>query len=381
MSRPRQRIQFCTSFDDTRIAYATAGSGPPLLRVGNWLTHLELDWEGPVWSHWFEELSRDRTLIRYDLRGSGLSERSTQHLSLDAWIHDLKSVADDLNLRRFPLLGLCQGATIALAFAARHPDRVSRLVLYGGYTRGAFARDASAKQRKQAEALETMIKVGWGQQNAAYRQVFVDLLMPGCSDEQRRYMATLERESASAGMASRLWRAFHEIDVRDLAHEVEAPTLVLHTRNDGMVPFQEGCRLAELIPDSEFIQLNGENHILTADEPAWGRFISELRRFLSEDVSQDEIRRFPTDGMGDGSEHGEPHLAQEGFSSLTPREREVLDLMAQGRSNGEIAEQLFISPKTVRNHVTHIFSKLHVGRRAEAIVQAREVGFGRNGAA
>lgn len=362
------------------MAYATAGSGPPLVRVGNWLTHLELDWEGPVWSHWFEELSRDRTLIRYDLRGSGLSERSRSNLSLDAWVRDLEAVADDLNLRRFPLLGLCQGATIALAFAARHPERVSRLVLYGGYTRGAFAHGASAKQRKQAEALETMIKVGWGRQNAAYRQVFVNLLMPGCSDEQRRYMATLERESASAGTASRLWRAFHEIDVRDLAPKVDVPTLVLHTRNDGMVPFQEGCRLAELIPDSEFVPLNGENHILTAGEPAWSRFLTELRRFLSEDASQDDIRRLPADGLGDGSQHGEPSLAHERFGSLTPREREVLDLMAQGRSNGEIAELLFISPKTVRNHVTHIFSKLQVGRRAEAIVQAREVGFGRNGA-
>lgn len=360
MSRPRQHIRFCTSFDGTRIAYATAGNGPPIVRVGNWLTHLELDWEGPIVAHWFDELSRNRTLLRFDLRGSGLSDRSVREQSIDAWVRDLEAVVEDLGIDRFPLVGYCQGASIAVAYAARHPDRISRLVLYGGYAHGAYAEGAPTAEREKADALAEMIRVGWGRRNAAFRNVFVDLLMPGATDEQQRYLARLERRSASEAAASRLWRAFHEIDVRNLAPRVQAPTLVFHVTNDAMIPFEEGCRLASLIRDSRFVQLDGENHMLLPHEPAWDRFVKELREFLSTE------ERLPAPEVN-------------GFSELTPREREVLDLIAQGASNGQIAEQLFISPKTVRNHVTHIFDKLRVRRRAEAIVQAREVGFGLNG--
>lgn len=351
-----QQIRFCTSFDGTRIAYATMGNGSPLIRVANWVTHLELDRKGPIWPHWFEALSRDHTLVRYDLRGSGLSDRSVDDLSLDAWVRDLDAVVDDLGLDRFSMLGLCQGGSIAVAYAARHPDRVQQLVLYDTYTHGALVEGQRIFERAKTEVLAQMIKVGWGRQNAAFRKVFVDLLVPEGSDEQQQWLADLQRQSTSPEVAARLWRAFHEIDIRDAAPRVQAPTLVFHVKRDAMIPFQMGCRLASLIPGARFVPLDGDNHILLPDEPAWDRFVSELHGFLSED----EL----------------PASEADGFCELTPREREVLDLMAQGISNGQIAEDLFISPKTVRNHVSRIFSKLRVSRRAEAIVQAREVGFG-----
>lgn len=359
MSRPRQHIHFCTSFDGTRIAYATAGTGPPLVRVANWVTHLKLDWEGPIWPHWFEELSREHTLVRYDLRGSGLSDRSVDDLSLDAWVRDLETVVDDLGLDQFSMLGLCQGGSTAVAYAARHPERVRRLVLYDTYTHGALVEGQRIFERAKAEVLTQMIKVGWGRRNAAFRKVFVDLLVPEGSKKQQRWLAELQRQSTSPEMAARLWRAFHEIDVRDLAPRVQAPALVFHVKHDAMIPFRMGCRLASLIPDARFVPLDGENHILLPEEPAWNRFVSELRGFLSDE--------------------GVPASEADGFCELTPREREVLDLVAQGLSNARIAEELFISPKTVRNHVTRIYSKLDVGHRAEAIVQAREAGLGQDG--
>lgn len=354
-----QEIRFCTSFDGTRIAYATMGEGPPLIRVANWVTHLEHDRHGPIWGPWFEELSRHHTLVRYDLRGSGLSDRSVDDVSLDAWVRDLETVVDALGIERFSLIGLCQGGGIAVAFAARHPDRVRRLVLYDTYAQGALVDGEALSEHAKAEVLTQVIKVGWGRQNAAFRKVFVDLLVPEGSDEQQQWLADLQRRSTSAEMAARLWRAFHEIDIRDMAPKVDAPALVFHVKNDAMIPFQKGCRLASLIPDARFVPLEGENHILLPDEPAWEQFVSELHGFLSEN----EL----------------PSVQENGFSELTPREREVLDLMARGISNSQIAERLFISPKTVRNHVSHIFSKLCVSRRAEAIVQAREAGFGHNG--
>lgn len=355
-----QKIRFCTSADGTRIAYATAGTGAPIVRVANWLTHLELDWKGPIWSHWFEALSRKRQLVRYDLRGSGLSERSVDDLSLDAWIRDLEAVVDDLELEHFSLMGFCQGGVIAAAYAARHPDRVNRLVLYDSYTHGAFTEGATYFQRMKMETLAQLIRIGWGQSNAAFRKVFASLLMPEGSEEQQTWLAELERRSTTTEMAVHLWKAFHRVDIRDVAPNVRAPALVFHVKNDAMVPFEEGCHLAELIPNARFVPLEGENHILRSDEPAWEQFVSELQSFL-------------------GQSDERPLLREDGFSELTPREHEVLDLMAEGLSNAQIAERLFISPKTVRNHITRIFDKLHVSRRAEAIVQAREVGFGRNG--
>lgn len=354
----KQQIRFCRSLDDVRIAYAISGSGPPLVYVANWLTHLKLDWRSPLWCHWFRELSQGHTLVRFDARGNGLSDRDVDRLSVEAWAQDLATVADDLDLERFPILGFCQGGATAVAYAVRHPERVSRLVLYNSYVQGAFTDGGTAQDRREAEALAEMIEIGWGREATAFRKLFANILVPGASIEQQRWYADLQRRTVSPELAVRLWRAFHAIDIRSLAQQVQVPTLVLHVEGNKMVPFEEGRRLAALIPDARFVSLSGKNHILLEDEPAWPRFLAEVRDFLGTATS----------------EYAAAEL-QQALSELTPREREVLSLMARGLNNDQIAERLVIAPKTVRNYATRIYKKLGVDSRAQAVVLAREIQF------
>jgi pimeloyl-ACP methyl ester carboxylesterase/DNA-binding CsgD family transcriptional regulator len=353
------RIRFCRSVDGARIAFATAGEGPPLVQTPTWLTHLELDWTSAAWRPWIDELARHHTLVRYDLRGCGLSERSPGDgdFSLRAWVADLEAVADALGLSRFPLLGLCQGGAIAAAFAARHPERVSRLVLYGSYVQGALARDPQSRAAREALALGELIESGWGRATPAFREVFACMLLPEAAPEVARALAETERECATPETATRLWIAFHRLDVENVARRVSCPTLVLHARGDGMVPFAEGQRLAALVPGAQFVPLEGRNHILQAGEPAWARFWPEVHGFLGRDAHVSA----PAERNG-----------------LTSRENAVLDQIARGRSNDEIAHLLGIRAKTVRNHITSIFRKLGVRRRAQAIVRARDTGLGRD---
>ena len=347
-------IRFCRSADGVRIAFAAAGGGPPLLQTPTWMTHLELDWECRAWRPWLDELTARHTVVRYDLRGCGLSDRDVEAQSLDSWVADLEAVVDAAGLERFPVFGLCQGAAIAAAYAARHPERVSRLVLYGSYAQGALAR-RSAAAADEATALGTLIETGWGRPVRAFREMFASLLMPDAHPETVRSLAEMERHSAAPAMARRLWLAFHGVDITGAAPEILAPTLVAHCRHDAMVPFDEGRRVAMLVPGARFVALEGCNHILQPEEPCWGRLWDEVHEFLAEGA--------PVAAPGPRT-----------FADLTRREREVLGLVARARSNGEIAETLAISPKTVRNHITRIFGKLGVSRRAEAIVIAREAG-------
>jgi pimeloyl-ACP methyl ester carboxylesterase/DNA-binding CsgD family transcriptional regulator len=354
-----QRIRFCKSRDGVRIAFATAGEGPPLVRVNNWFTHLELDWENPVWRHWSEALAERRMLVRYDPRGSGLSDRDVADLSLDALVADLKAVIDALELRRVPLIGLCQGGVIATAFAARHPERVSRLVLYDSYLHGAFTDDVPEYLARQAQAFSDVIELGWGRKVGAYREMFANLLMPEASSHQIKWIDELQRRSASPATACSLWKIFNSFDVRGEASKVSAPTLVFHVRGDAMVPFEAGRRLAAAIPNGRFVPLEGKNHILRPDEPAWAVFKKELNDFLAADEPAD-------DSMADK------------FSELTAREKDILECIARGLSNPEIAAELRIAEKTVRNHVTSLFSKIGAEHRSQAIVIARKAGLGRD---
>jgi pimeloyl-ACP methyl ester carboxylesterase/DNA-binding CsgD family transcriptional regulator len=357
----QREIRFCRSRDGVRIAYTVSGSGPPLIRVSNWLTHLDLDRENPIWSRWFGEFSNGHQFVLYDPRGTGLSNRQVDAFSLETWVWDLEAVVEDCGFERVDLLGFCQGGPVAIAYAVRHPQRVNRLVLYDSYACGAFACDVSSR-RREAEALSQIIEVGWGQRSAAFRQVFTHLLLPHASPDQQYWLTEMERQSVSAKTAARLWRAFHELDVRSLTGSVRNPTLILHVRGDSMVPFEEGLKLASLIPGASFMPLEGENHILLEDEPAWACFVGEVRSFL-------------------GTSHPEPGPVNQGsywaLRGLTSREYEVLELVASGLSNVQIAEHLCLVPKTVRNHITHIYAKVGVENRAQALIFAREAGLGR----
>ena len=354
----KQQIRFCTARDGVRIAFATAGEGPPLVRVNNWFTHLELDWVNPVWRHWSEFLADRRMLVRYDPRGSGLSDRDPADVSLDALVSDLNAVVDALGLSRFPLIGLCQGGAIAIAYAARHPERVSRLVLYDSYLHGAFVGDAGEKLAHQARTFAQMIELGWGRKVGAFREMFAGLLMPDAGERQQKWIGELQRRSASPAMACRLWNEFNSFDVRAEAAKVAAPALVFHVRGDAMVPFEAGRRLAATLPNARFVPLEGRNHILRADEPAWLVFKKELNDFLGLDEQT---------GAAEARE----------LATLTSREREILDDIARGLTNAQIADRLHIAEKTVRNHVNHVFSKLDARHRAQAIVIARKAGLGR----
>jgi DNA-binding SARP family transcriptional activator/pimeloyl-ACP methyl ester carboxylesterase len=275
----RQQVRFCTAPDGVRIAYATLGEGPPLVKTANWMTHLEYDWKSPLWRHLARELSRERKLVRYDQRGTGLSDREVADLSLDAQLGDLGAVLDAAGLDRVPLLGISQGCRVAVAFAARYPARVSHLILYGGSPRGWKHR--APEVREARAGLQGLIRQGWGRDTPAFRQVFTTLFMPGASAEQATWFNELQRVSTSPENAYRITEALSDVDVTPLLAEVRAPTLVLHATQDAMVPFEEGRLLAAGIPDARFVALDSPNHLLLDDEPAFARFLREIREFLA----------------------------------------------------------------------------------------------------
>lgn len=277
----KQEIGFCTASDGVRVAYSRSGKGSPLVKTANWLNHLEYDWQSPVWRHWLEELTRGHELIRYDERGNGLSDWNVPEISFDAFVRDLEAVVAALGLERFPLLGLSQGCAVSIAYAVRYPERVSRLVLYGGYARGRLHR--GPEDVEQARALLTLIRQGWGRDNPAFRQLFTSSFLPGGTPEQMSWFNELQRITTSADNAVRIREACDRIDVLSLLPRVSAPTLVVHCREDAVVPFDEGRKLAAAIPGARFLPLESRNHILLANEPAWQRFVSELRNFLGDE--------------------------------------------------------------------------------------------------
>jgi pimeloyl-ACP methyl ester carboxylesterase/DNA-binding winged helix-turn-helix (wHTH) protein len=275
----RQDIQFCTASDGVRIAYATVGSGPPLLKTANWLNHLEYDWQSPVWSHLLRALASHHRLIRYDERGNGLSDWDVDDISFEAFVCDLESVAEANGLQKFPLLGISQGCAVSIAYAVRHPERVSHLILYGGYARGRRRRGQPA-QVEQTDALLTLMRQGWGQENPAFRQIFTSLFIPDATAEQVTWFNDLQRMTTSPENAARIRQALDDLDVSGLLPEVRVPTLVLHCRNDAVQPFEEGRRMAAGIPGSRFVALDSRNHMILEHEPARARLLDEISRFV-----------------------------------------------------------------------------------------------------
>jgi len=355
MSAPHQQIRFCTSPDGSRVAYAVTGRGPPLVNAPRWLTHLEYDWQSPLWRPWLAELSRDRTLIRFDQRGNGLSDPNPPSFAFERWIEDLGAVVDAAGLARFDLFGASQGGAAAVAYAARHPERVSRLILYGAYPRGQLRRDESPAAAEEAQALLQIVRLGWGRDDPAFRHVFAMKFMPDGTGEHQAAFDELARACTTGENAVRLLEEFFRIDVRREAEGVRCPTLVMHARHDSRVPHAEGLLFASLVPGARFVTLESRNHLLVETEPAWGAFCTELRAFLA------------------ARDPGEPAA----FAGLTARETEVLELVARGLDNAQIGARLGLSEKTVRNNMTALFDKLEVENRAQAIVRAREAGYGR----
>ena len=353
--KPRQRIRYLRTSDNVRLAWAESGSGPVLIKAANWLTHLEYEWESPVWRHWIRFFTDHFRFVRHDERGCGMTDWNVGDLSFDRWVEDLETIVEAADVREpFSLLGISQGAATCIAYAARHPERVSKLILYGAYARGSLRRGDVDGERIYQLVID-LARVGWGNENPAFRQVFTSRFIPEATDEQTRWFNELCRKSISPENAARLLEARASIEVTDLLGKIRTPTLVIHARDDGIAPIAEGRILATGIPGAQFVELDSKNHILLETEPAWPRFCEAVLEFMELDP---EVPR------GDSV-----------FNSLSPREREILSLMTEGLGNAEIAERLSISEKTVRNHISNLFDKLGVWTRAQAIVFAHDRGF------
>jgi pimeloyl-ACP methyl ester carboxylesterase/DNA-binding CsgD family transcriptional regulator len=351
MPQPRQRIRFVRTSDGVQLAWEESGSGPLLFKASNWLTHLAFDWESPVWRHWVRFFSDHFRFVRYDERGCGMSDSNVANLSIERWVDDFETIVDALDpAAPFPILGISQGAAVCIGYAVRHPERVSKMILYGGYARGFYVRGNADTRREYAAVLEAM-RVGWGKENPAFRQLFTSRFIPGGSAEQLNWFSEMARKSATPEAAAAILEARGFTNVVDLLPKVRVPTLVIHARDDAVVAFSEGRFLASTIPGAQFVELPGRNHVLLEDEPAWPRFQAAVLDFLG--VARDA----------------------EVFASLSKREREILALITDGLGNNEIAERLSISEKTVRNHISSVYDKLGVWTRAQAMVFARDHGF------
>ncbi|HKP59715.1 MAG TPA: alpha/beta fold hydrolase [Polyangiales bacterium] len=274
-----QRTHFCKAHDGTRLAYATLGEGAPFVKAANWLSHLEVDWQGPVWRHWLEFLSRDRCLVRYDARGNGLSDWQPRSITFEDFVEDFASVFDAAGIARAPVLGISQGASVAASYAARHPERVSALVLLNGCARGWRVKQ-NPRLSQRFEALMVLMRQGWGGENAAFRQIFTTGFLPHGTPDQVAWFNALQRETASPENAAQILSALGDIDVREELVRVKVPTIVLHCRGDTIVPFKDGVELASLTPGARFVPLDSDGHLLLEGEPAWERFTREVGGFL-----------------------------------------------------------------------------------------------------
>ena len=277
----QQEIRFCTAPDGVQLAYSMIGQGPPLMKTGNWLTHLEFDLASPIWRHLYRELATDHTLVRYDARGNGLSDRTVDDVSFDAFVSDLETVVDAAGLTRFALFGISQGCGVSIAYAVRHPERVSHLILYGGFAVGRNKRPSTAGEREAEAAMLTLMRLGWGNADSAFRQLFTAQFIPGGTREQADWFNELQRISTSGEMAARLSLATADVDLTALLPQVKVPTLVMHARDDARVPFEAGRRMAAGIPGARFVPLTGRNHLFLETEPALGQFVEQTRAFLA----------------------------------------------------------------------------------------------------
>ncbi|GAA3523279.1 hypothetical protein GCM10022263_09490 [Nocardioides daeguensis] len=341
-----QEVRFCRTDDGVRLAWARHGAGPPLLIVSCWLSHLQHDWQSPVWRHFLDDLGEVATVVRYDERGFGLSEWEVADFSLERRLADLETLVEATGLERFAVLGMSGGAPVAVAYARAHPERVSRLVLYGGMAGGGIQQEDEAAEA----AFLAMIRAGWARPDPLFRRVFTNAFIPDATEQQMAWMDELQRTSTNTenAVCSRIAR--HAVDVRDLLPGITAPTLVLHAEGDRVAPGW-GPRLAAAIPGARLVMLDSRNHVLLADEPAWPVFRDEVAGFLAADRVV-----VPAD-------------------HLSAREREILLLAAEGLDNAAIADRLTLSVRTVERHFHNVYLKLGLsGRTARAAAVCRVLG-------
>jgi pimeloyl-ACP methyl ester carboxylesterase/DNA-binding CsgD family transcriptional regulator len=358
MLQSRQKIRFCASRDGTRIAYATCGSGPPLVWVQHWIHHLELDWESPVWRPWLALLAAHHTVVRYDWRGCGLSDRERVQFSFEKHAEDLDAVIAAAGVERFVLFGMAgAGSAIAMSHAVQHPGRVTHLVLFGCNTRGPLGHNPTPEQEAEAQARLKVIELGWPNDNPGYGQFLASLHVLDSTAEQFRSYNDLLRRTTTPANAIGTMNAFNRMNVEGIVPKVRCPTLVIHPRGDAIIPFDQGRKVAALIPGAHFVPLDSRNRITLDTEPAWSQLVEAVHDFLP----ARSVRDAPSPALDE----------------LSARELEVLEVVAEGLDNHEIAARLNISEKTVRNHVSIIFGKLQIKSRAQAVALARDAGLGK----
>jgi len=273
-----QDITFARSSDGVNLAIGRSGDGPVLLKTANWLNHLEFDWQSPIWSPLFSRLAERLCLVRYDGRGSGLADRDVEDISFDGFLRDLDAVTGTIKAERFALLGLSQGVAAAIAYAVKYPARVSKLILYGGYAQGRN-KSGDASDREKGQALLALMRQGWGSEGSAFMRAFSSIYLPNGSAEQIKWFSDMQRMATSGENAARLRSACDDIDVIDLLPQVAVPTLVIHARQDNVVPYAQGRAIATAIPGAKFVTLETENHVPLPGDPAWEKLVEEVLNF------------------------------------------------------------------------------------------------------
>jgi pimeloyl-ACP methyl ester carboxylesterase/DNA-binding CsgD family transcriptional regulator len=345
-----QQVRFCRAPDGVRIAYAVHGEGPPLLISTCWLSHLQFDWESPVWRHFLTDLGKFATVIRFDERGHGLSDWDVTDHSLEARIGDLEAVADAAGFDRFALMAMAQGGPVAISYAVRHAERISRLLFDGSYS--AAAQGLTVDDLELEDAFGQLIKVGWARPDSTFRRVFTSLMIPNATEEQMRWLDDLQRVAVSAGTACIARKQRFAADADALLAELTLPTLILHSVGDRMNSFEYGRHLASSIAGARLVALASDNHILLENEPAWQVFLDEVRQFLAAEVRPKELA---------------PRLED----VLSQRELQVLRLAAEGFDNESIAGQLHLSSRTIERHLQNVYAKLGVSGRSARIAASR----------
>ena len=350
LSVPSSTVRFCRTADGARLAWAESGHGAPLVRTAHWMTHVELDMASPLWGPWLQRLSRRLRLVRYDGRGFGSSDRSPEPPTLESAVVDLDAVVQASGHERVSVLGVSSGAATAVAWAARHPERVDRLVLLGGFACGSEHHALSAEQRELQEATLKLMALGWGKRNLSVQQYFTTTMLPGASAEQARSLNEQQRQSCDGAQAAALMRLGTVLDVRAELAQLRCPVLVLHAARDAMVPLELGRDLAARIPGARFQTLDTANHVPLAGEPAFEAFCVAVESFIGAPTAD--------------------------APPLTPRQRDLLECVAQGLDNRQIAARLGVADKSVRNALSRLYEALQVEGRPQAIVKGRALGFG-----